>query len=240
MTTSASDRAQQVAGTAAGEGQQVAGTAKDEAAKVASEAKDQAKNLFSEATTQVDQQSRAQKDRLAETLRSFSDDLDTMASDRNGLAADLTQQVAQRARDLSTQLGSKDPQDLLQDVRNFARRKPGLFLLGSLTAGVVAGRLLRGAQQAQRGETTGTAAPAGGDSAPYYDGAPATPQTTPAPAPTTVPPTGTGYSSPPITPEDGATDAPWADGPAQETDQPPTSPFTGISTGDPAQPGGRP
>lgn len=237
MTTSASDRAQQVAGTAADEGRNVAGTAKDEAAKVTSEAKGQAKNLFSEATTQVDQQSRMQKDRLAETLRSFSDDLDAMAGDRSGLAADLTQQVAQRARGLSTHLGSKDPQGLLQDVRGFARRKPGLFLLGSLAAGVAAGRLLRGAQEAPGPTSAGAGAES--DGSPYYDGGTPKPQPAP-PAATTVPPTGTGYSSPPITSEQESSGAPWADGPGQQTDEAPTSPFTGITTGDPAQPGGRP
>jgi hypothetical protein len=236
MTTSASDRAQQVAGTAATEGQHVAGTAKDEAAKVASEAKGQAKNLFSEATTQVDQQSRMQKDRFAETLRSFSDDLDAMTGDRSGLAADLTQQVAQRARGLSTQLGSKDPQDLLQDVRGFARRKPGLFLLGSLAAGVVAGRLLRGAQEAQGSTSSGAGAESNGS--PYYDGGSPTYPSAPRAA-AAVPPTGTGYSSPPITSEQEASEAPWADGSGQ-TDQAPTSPFTGISTGDPIPPGGNP
>jgi hypothetical protein len=237
MTTSTSDRAQQVTGTAVDEGRHVAGTARDEAANVASEAKGQAKNLFSEATTQVDQQSRMQKDRLTETLRAFSDDLDSMAGDRSGLAADLTQQVAQRSRDLSTRLGSKEPQELLQDVRDFARRKPGLFLLGSLTAGVVAGRLLRGAQAAQRGDDMGADAPTSGT--PYYDGGTPTPQPAPAAA-TTVPPTGTGYSSPPITSEQESSEAPWADGPGQQTDQAPTSPLTGISAGDPVQPGGRP
>jgi hypothetical protein len=237
MTTSASDRAQQVTGTAADEGRHVAGAARDEAAKVASEAKGQAKNLFSEATTQVDEQSRVQKDRLAETLRSFGDDLDSMAGDRSGLAADLTQQVAQRSRDLSTRLGSKEPQEILQDVRSFARRKPGLFLLGSLTAGVVAGRLLRGAQEAQRSDGADAGAPVSGT--PYYDGGTPTPQPAPAAA-TTVPPTGTGYSSPPITSEQDSSEAPWADGPDQQTDPAPTTPLTGISTGDAAQPGGRP
>jgi hypothetical protein len=239
MTTSASDRAQQVAGTAATEGQHVAGTAKDEAAKVASEAKGQAKNLFSEATTQVDQQSRMQKDRLAETLRSFSDDLDAMAGDHSGLAADLTQQVAERARGLSTQLGSKDPQDLLQDVRGFARRKPGLFLLGSLAAGVVAGRLLRGAQGAQSPTSADGAAVSNGS--PYYDGGSPTSQTAP-PVGTTfagssAPGTAAGYSAPPSV-EQTPPAAPWADGSAEDGDLPQT--LDPGRTTSPIPPGGHP
>lgn len=156
----AKEQAQQVAATAADEGRHVAGTAKEEATKVASEAKSQAQTLLSDATSQVDEQSRAQKDRLAETMRTFSDDLDSMSAQGSGLAAEVAGQVAQRARSLSEQLETKEPRDLLDDVRDFARRRPGTFLLGALAAGVVAGRFTRGAKEAQSGSvgsgTSGT------------------------------------------------------------------------------------
>jgi uncharacterized protein YjbJ (UPF0337 family) len=164
------EQAQQVAGTAGEQGKQVAGTAKEEVGHVAAEAKSQFSTLLSEATGQVDDQSRAQKDRLAETLRTFSDDLGSMAEQGGGLAADLAQEVAQRARDLSSRLQDKDPQDLLEDVRGYARRKPGTFLVGALVAGVVAGRFARGAKAAKDAESpdagvtyraTGTGYPTG-------------------------------------------------------------------------------
>ena len=52
------------------------------------------------------------------------------------------------------------PAQLLDDARDFARRKPGTFLLGALAAGVVAGRLFRatadGAAAASLADTGGT------------------------------------------------------------------------------------
>ena len=65
-----------------------------------------------------------------------------------GLAADLAQEVADRARSLSRHLDQREPGELLDDVRRFARQRPGTFLLGALAAGVIAGRLLRGTRDA--------------------------------------------------------------------------------------------
>jgi hypothetical protein len=147
----AQQQAKQVAGTAADQSKHVAGVAKDQAQNVAAEAKYQARGLVDEAKAQVDEQSRTQKDRLANTLRTFSDDLEQMASksDQSGMAADLARQVASKAKDVSSHLENHDPSDLLDDVRDFARRKPGMFLLGAAAAGMVAGRLARGAKEAK-------------------------------------------------------------------------------------------
>lgn len=147
----AKDRAQQAAGTAAEETKHVAGVAQEEAAKVAAEAKDQLRGLLGDATHQVDEQSRAQKSRLTETLRTFGDDLDGMAQqqDGSGPATQLVQQVAQQAKGLASHLEDREPQDLIEDVRRYARRRPGTFLLGAVVAGVVVGRLTRGAKAAK-------------------------------------------------------------------------------------------
>ncbi|MFC4785663.1 hypothetical protein ACT8ZV_14375 [Nocardioides sp. MAHUQ-72] len=163
--TTTSEHAKATAGTAADEGKHVAGVARDEAQRVASEARSQVTQLMSEATTQVEEQSRTQRDRLVDTLRTFSEDLDQMASQRDGgLAVDLAREGAAHARSLSSQLDGREPRDLLDDVRGFARRKPGTFLLGALVAGVVAGRLTRGAKDAASSSpsvaTTGTPVPA--------------------------------------------------------------------------------
>jgi hypothetical protein len=149
-TSSAKDRAANAAGTAKDEAAGVASTARDEAANVAAEARDQARNLLDEAFSQVQDQSREQARRLAGTVRTFGDDLHSMAQgSEGGIAADLARQVGDRARSLSTQLEEREPRDLLEDVKDFARRKPGTFLLGALAAGVVAGRITRGARDAK-------------------------------------------------------------------------------------------
>lgn len=153
-SSGAADQAKQTAGTAADESKHVAAVAGDEARKVAGEAKSQLHGLVNQATSQLDDQSRTQRDKLVETLRSFADDLQGMASgesDGNGPAAGLARDLADRAHSLSTRLDGREPRELLDEVRTFARRKPGTFLLGALAAGVVAGRLTRGAKDAQSG-----------------------------------------------------------------------------------------
>lgn len=157
----AQEKAQQVAGTAADQGKHVASTARDEAQNVAGEARTQVRNLMSDATSQLDEQSRAQKERLAGTVRTFSDDLEQMASGQSGLASDVARQVADRARSLSSQLEDREPRELLDGVRSFARQRPGAFLLGALAAGVVAGRLTRAAQAVQSDSDSGPDAATG-------------------------------------------------------------------------------
>lgn len=155
--TGAKEQAKQAAGTAADEGMHVAGVAKDEAHQVAQDAKAQAQNLMDGAKTQIDEQSRTQRDKLVTTLQTFSDDLERMASGQgggSGMATDMARQLADRTRRVGSHLEGREPAELLQDVRDFARRKPGTFLLGALAAGVVAGRLTRGAKQASSQQDT--------------------------------------------------------------------------------------
>jgi hypothetical protein len=153
-TQDTKEQAQQTATTAADEGKHVAGVVGDEVQNVAGQAKDQARGLIDDAVGQIDEQSRTQRDRLVGTLQSVSSDLEGMASSgESGLAAEVVQQVAQRARSLSAHLDGREPSELLQDARQFARRRPGLFLLGALGAGVVVGRLARGAKQTSSPDT---------------------------------------------------------------------------------------
>jgi hypothetical protein len=181
---SAKERAQEAASTASDEGRHLAGVAQQEAGNVAGEAVNQARQVVDQAMSQVQSQSREQKDRLAETVRTFGDDLQSMTAQAGpGLAADLTRQVSGYARSLSDHLGNREPGELLDDVRSFARRRPGTFLFGALAAGVVVGRLARGAADGIAGAKavedssggTGTVAampPAPAATPPTYPGAP--------------------------------------------------------------------
>ncbi len=154
-TSDTKEQVQQTASTAADESKHVAAVVGEEAQNVAGQAKDQVRELLDETLGQVNEQSRTQLDRLVGTLRSVSTDLESMASSADsGLATQLTQQVAERARGLSAHLDGREPSDVLDDVRQFARRRPALFLLGALSAGVVVGRLARGAKQAHSQDTS--------------------------------------------------------------------------------------
>ncbi len=150
--STAADEARQTTDTARSEAGNVAGVAKDEARNVVDEGRRQASHLMDEAMSQVDEQARTQRDRVVQTLRSVGDDLEKMARGEqpdSGLAQDVTRQVADRAHQLSSRMDGREPTELLDEVRSFARRRPGTFLLGAVAAGVVAGRLTRGAKDAR-------------------------------------------------------------------------------------------
>jgi hypothetical protein len=152
------EQARQAAGSAAEESRHVAGVASGEAARVASEAKSQVAGLVGQATSQVQEQSRTQLGRVTELVRSVADDLESMASGSgpgSGPAAGVVSEAAERLRGLSSSLEGREPGELVEDVRRFARRRPGVFLVGSLAAGVLAGRLTRGAKAAQSGSSQG-------------------------------------------------------------------------------------
>lgn len=150
MTTdqSATDRARETASTATDEGKHVGGVAKDEVRNVAGTAAEQARTVASDTVgqlrDQLAEQTSGQRDRLVSTLQSFGDDLERMAGQgEGGMAADLAREAASRARALREHVDGREPGQLLDDVRDFARRRPGTFLLGALVAGVAAGRLFR-------------------------------------------------------------------------------------------------
>jgi hypothetical protein len=170
-------------GGASEHGAQLAGTAKDEAADVVAEAKEKATDLLGDVKSQADEQSKAQLKNLASKIGELADELDDLVrgSDASGTVSGVAQQLAGKTRELSSHLDSRQPLDLLEDVRGFARRRPVAFLGGAAVAGVLAGRLTRGAKAAQ-----GSGATSSGATAP----APAT-----TPPPTTSAPTGA-FASP--------------------------------------------
>jgi len=156
LKNTAVDKGQQVAGvakeqagavkdTAVDRGQQVVDVAKDEASRVTAEASGQVKDLLSQGRTQLSEQVSSQQQKLSSLVHSFADELGTMAakSDKSGPATDLAQQGSRRIGALAHTLETSDVSDLLDQVRNFARRRPMAFLLGSAVAGVVVGRLSR-------------------------------------------------------------------------------------------------
>jgi gas vesicle protein len=139
------EEAGDVARTAADSAQSVAQTAKSEAANVATEVKANTKDLLHQARTDLTQQAGAQQQKVADGLRSVSDELHAMAraSDQPGVASDLVRQAAERSSSVAAWLDGRDPGSLLDEVKSFARQRPGTFLLLAAGAGVLAGRLSR-------------------------------------------------------------------------------------------------
>jgi hypothetical protein len=160
----ARDEAQSVAQDAAHAGRETAQTAKEQTGQVVSEATDQARQLFEQAREQLISQGHDQKGRATTGLRSLADDLQGMV-DRGdgapqGLAADLARQASTRVRDAADWLETREPGDIVDEVRSFARRRPGVFLLSAAAIGFVGGRLTRSlADEARKGSSNGNTAP---------------------------------------------------------------------------------
>lgn len=139
----------QSAGQAASE---VAGTAKQQAGTVATEAKSQLGDLTSQARDQVSTQASVQKDKAATQVRSFAQQLQRLSRGEpaDGPAADIVRQVSDKAQQLADKLEQAEPGQLIEDVRRYARNKPGTFLLGAAVAGFMTGRLVKGAAADQQ------------------------------------------------------------------------------------------
>jgi hypothetical protein len=127
-------------------GQHVAATAKGEAKQVAHEAKEKARDLMSELGDDVRGQAHTQQQRVASGLRSIGEELSSMArnSDQSGTATHLVSRAADRADSVAGWLENRDPGSLLDEVKRFARQRPGAFLAIAAGAGVLAGRLTKG------------------------------------------------------------------------------------------------
>jgi len=141
----AKQEATEVTSTAQTEAGRVLDTAKQEASTVAGEAKSQAKRLYSQTRQELAEQAATQQQRVADGLRSIGDEFASLAqgSENPGVATDLVRQASTRLTDASSWLSQRDPGSLLDEVKSFARRRPGVFIAGALVAGVVAGRLTR-------------------------------------------------------------------------------------------------
>ena len=146
-STAAKSEAANVKDTAAGAASGVKEVARGEVAQVAEEAKYQTRNLVDQTRYELRGQVRNQQSNLASKLNGWASELGSMASksDESGPMTDLAQEASRRVGEFSHWLDNHEPADLLDEVKRFARRRPGTFLALAAAAGVVAGRLTRGA-----------------------------------------------------------------------------------------------
>ncbi|MDM7831607.1 hypothetical protein [Cellulomonas edaphi] len=161
----AKNEAAAVGGTAAEAGKNVLGTARSELAGVAEEAGSQLSDLWSQARTELTDLASGQQSRLAESLQAFGSDLSDMASasEQQGAAAGVVRALAERTQGAGSWLADRDGGQAIDELRSFARRRPGTFLLVAAGAGILVGRLTRGLRDAPP-QTGGTARTSSGSS----------------------------------------------------------------------------
>lgn len=185
----AKQEAGNVAQSASGAAQEVASATKEQASSVASDAKDQAKQLAGQTRDELSQQVSTGKERAVSSLRSLSKELRGMAEggEGSGPATELARQASSTTDQIASFLEEREAGQILGEVRDFARRRPGAFLLGAAVAGVVLGRLTRGAVSSASSSSNGHSEDSGNGASSY--GSPGAATSTPAygtPAP--VPP----------------------------------------------------
>ena len=160
----ARDEAVDVAQSAREAGASVTGTAAEQARNIVEETRWQASGLLNEARSEAWQQAHAGQRKAAQNLHTLASQLNDMAvkSDDSTMAAQLAGEASNRLHDVASWLEQREPGDLLDEVRDFARRRPGTFLLGAALAGVLAGRMTRGvAAAAQSGQSGQPRQPSG-------------------------------------------------------------------------------
>jgi hypothetical protein len=209
----AKDQGAQVASTAVDQGRQTAGAAADAGAQVASagvegarqvaaetatqagevtrQAAEQARGLVEQAQAQLRDQADSQAQRAAGGLRDVGRQVRALSEgggEEAGPAADVARQLGQKIEELAGRLEERGVDGTVDDVREFARRRPGVFLLGAAAAGFAVTRLGRGlqfSQQAQRSQQGGP--PSGAADSPLPP--PVAAPTAEAPAPPAASPT---------------------------------------------------
>jgi hypothetical protein len=72
-----------------------------------------------------------------ETVRNEAGDTTAEQADQK------VRQISERASSAAAWLESREPGDLLTMLRNFARRRPGVFLAATAFTGVLVGRLTK-------------------------------------------------------------------------------------------------
>ncbi|HET9444426.1 MAG TPA: hypothetical protein VFO65_13940, partial [Acidimicrobiales bacterium] len=150
-------QSEQVASTAVAEGQGVvravsqeaadlAGTARERAAEVTGEVSHQARTVAEEARTSLQEQAQTQAQRLTSSLRELGEGVHALLEgrpDQAGTVADYARQASDRFDAVVDRLEDKGVEGVVDDLRDFARTRPGAFVLGAAVFGFGVGRLLR-------------------------------------------------------------------------------------------------
>jgi len=117
-------------------------TVKQQASEVMDEVRTQTSSVAHQVRERVSEEARTQNDRLADGLRAMADELQQMAADRpNTPARSVVQRIAEGGQQAAEYLSKHGPDGVLEEVQEFARRRPGAFLATALVGGFVVGRL---------------------------------------------------------------------------------------------------
>jgi hypothetical protein len=144
----ATAKSKEVASAASDQAKAVGETAREQVGQVRHEVAHQGREVVAQATAKLQEQGRAQTRELASTVRGWADQTRALAEGRPGEAgpiAPYARQAADGVANVAGKLEERGFEGVLDDLQRFARRRPGVFLMGAAVAGFGVGRLLRGA-----------------------------------------------------------------------------------------------
>jgi hypothetical protein len=161
-------QAKQVADTAKGEATQVAETAKEQVQAVSADVRAQTRELADKAREQLAHQAASQRDWAVGGLRTIGDELVGMAKggDDSGPGVRLARAGGELTHKTADFLEQREPAQLLEEVRDLARRRPGAFLAGAALTGLAVGRATRGVKSAHTSDGSGSSTDATLDDGP--------------------------------------------------------------------------
>jgi hypothetical protein len=114
--------------------------AKQTVANVANQAKGQATEKVQSSVSQGKERTARALGAVAESLRSAGNDL---RGRDEGMIGQFIDRAADRASRIADHLNNRDPNALLDDLENYARREPAVFLGGAFVVGLIAARFLK-------------------------------------------------------------------------------------------------
>jgi len=130
---------------------------------VKDDAKEKALGVAHQVRRELETQGDAQTKRVASTLQDVGGQLRGMAdAGEGGPVAEVTRKLADKSQEVAQRLEDGGMSGLGDDLRDFARRQPGVFLAAAGVAGFVVTRVLRNASQ-----LSGGSAPQTGGSMPH-------------------------------------------------------------------------
>jgi hypothetical protein len=142
----AREQGQQVKGSARDAASNVAGTAGERAREVRQQAGTHARGIAGEATRQLKGRAEQETERAGSALSNAGGQLQALAEGRiddAGVFGDYARQAAESVNRWADSVQERGLDGLVDDLRGYARRRPGVFLLSAVAAGVVAGRFGR-------------------------------------------------------------------------------------------------
>lgn len=133
--TAVAQHARQAAG-------EVRATAREQVGQVAHEAKGQAKHVVHDMRERVASEAEDQARRVSKQIDRIADELGSMAenSGPDSLTAGTLRQVSDAGRKAARYLDERGASGLLDTAQDYARRKPGTFLIGAAVAGFLIAR----------------------------------------------------------------------------------------------------